>query len=274
MFPKRPAIATTAVCCALVLGAGGCARNQDPAGSSNAAAATASPGASGSTGAAGRLDTEKLTAAEIEKQSQDAMASLSSVRISGNMVAAGKKMTLDLATDTKGNCQGTIGVVGMGQIEIIHTDGTSYLRPDAAFWKTIAAGKGDAHAGDVAAEMFKGRYLTGAKDDPSLAGLAAMCDIVKSMTDNKDTDDDAVKGAAATVNGHSTFTVVSTDDDGSTNTGYVATDGKPYLVKIAHYGAEPGEMNFTDFDKPLTVQAPPADNVIDYTQFKAKLTTI
>ncbi|MEU9133727.1 hypothetical protein AB0D08_37510 [Kitasatospora sp. NPDC048540] len=72
----------------------------------------------------------------------------------------------------------------------------------------------------------------------------------------------------------STFTVITTDDDGSRNTGYVATDGKPYLVRITHDGAEPGEMNFTNFDRPITVQAPPADSVIDYSQFEAKLTTI
>ncbi|WP_051811869.1 hypothetical protein [Kitasatospora sp. MBT63] len=272
MLSKRLA-ATAVVCSALVLGASGCGPDKAPAVSAESAAASATSAASKGAGAAGHLDTDKLTAAEIEKQAHDAMASLSSVKVSGNLVAEGQKMKLDLATDTKGNCQGTIAIADLGQIEIIHTGGTSFLKPDAAFWKSIAGGQGNPQAGAMAAELFKGRYLTGAKDDPELAGLADMCDLVKSMTDSDDTSDGAVKGAATTVNGVKTFTVVSTDDDGSKTTAYIATEGKPYLVKMSHDGAEPGEMNFSDFDKPVTVQAPSADNVIDYSQFKAKLTS-
>ncbi|WP_371493537.1 hypothetical protein OG871_38750 [Kitasatospora sp. NBC_00374] len=266
MLSKR-LVATAVACSALIVGASGCGQDKAPA------AATASAAASStSAGAAGHLDTGKLTAAEIEKQARDAMASLSSVKVAGNLVTDGQKMTLDLATDTKGNCQGKVGIADMGEIEIIHTAGVSYMKPDAAFWKAIGGRGTNPQAGAMAAELFKGRYLTGAKDDPKLAGLAAMCDLVKAMTDDEETDPDAVKGAAATVNGVKTFTVVTTDDDGAKTTAYVATDGKPYLVKVTHDGKEPGEMVFSDFDKPITVQAPPADNVIDYSQFKAKLT--
>ncbi|MER8187286.1 hypothetical protein [Kitasatospora sp. NPDC094015] len=274
MLSKRLA-ATVVVCCALAAGASGCGPAKAPAGSAEAAAPSVSVSASASVSASKgpHLDTDKLTAAEIEKQAQAAMASLSSVKVSGNLMVEGQKMTLDLATDTKGNCQGTIGVAGMGLIEIIHTGGSSYLKPDAAFWKAIVGQKGDAKAGAAAAELFKGRYLTGAKDDPELAELSDMCDMIKSMTENDDTDDGAIKGAAATVGEVRTFTVISTDDDGSRTTAHVATEGKPYLVKVTHEGTDPGEMSFSDFDKPITVQAPPADNVIDYSQFRAKIAT-
>ncbi|MFJ1708507.1 DEAD/DEAH box helicase family protein [Kitasatospora sp. NPDC088346] len=163
MLAKR--LATAATCCALVLGAGGCGHDKGAL-SSDTARATSSRSATAGGDAAGCLDPDRLTAAEIEKRAHDAMASLSSVKVSGNLVVEGQKMTLDLATDTKGNCQGTIGVADLGRIEIIHTGGTSYLKPDATFWKTIAGQNENPRAGAMAAELFKGRYLTGAKDDP------------------------------------------------------------------------------------------------------------
>ncbi|WP_371503145.1 hypothetical protein OG871_38195 [Kitasatospora sp. NBC_00374] len=91
MLSKR-LVAAAVACSALIVGASGCGQDKAPA-----AATASAPAATSSTsaGAAGHLDTGKLTAAEIEKQARDAMASLSSVKVAGNLVTDGQKMTLD-----------------------------------------------------------------------------------------------------------------------------------------------------------------------------------
>ncbi|WP_329584983.1 hypothetical protein OG500_31640 [Kitasatospora sp. NBC_01250] len=39
-------------------------------------------------------------------------------------------------------------------------------------------------------------------------------------------------------------------------------------------GDSPGTVDFSDYDKPLTVQAPPADQVIDVSQFQQELQSV
>jgi hypothetical protein len=57
---------------------------------------------------------------------------------------------------------------------------------------------------------------------------------------------------------------VEQSDDSGTATGYVLIDGKHYLVKLERTeGDEPGKIEFTDFNKEFTVEAPADDEVID-----------
>jgi hypothetical protein len=50
---------------------------------------------------------------------------------------------------------------------------------------------------------------------------------------------------------------------------YVALDGKPYPLRIRSLpGAkEPGTVEFLDYDEPFTLQAPPASQTIDMSEF-------
>lgn len=68
--------------------------------------------------------------------------------------------------------------------------------------------------------------------------------------------------------------MTSVDGD-ATGTISVATSAKPYPVRIVQVGGDsPGTVDFSDYDKPLTVQAPPADQVIDVSQFQQELQSV
>ncbi|WP_354637698.1 hypothetical protein [Kitasatospora camelliae] len=65
------------------------------------------------------------------------------------------------------------------------------------------------------------------------------------------------------MNGRSTLRVHT----GSPNAGtdlYIATEGKPFPVKLTRpVGPTAGTASFSDFDAPVTVTEPPADQVVD-----------
>ncbi|TXS35281.1 hypothetical protein, partial [Streptomyces sp. t39] len=49
-----------------------------------------------------------------------------------------------------------------------------------------------------------------------------------------------------------------------TTTAYVTKEGRPYLLKVVRAGGDDaGTVAFSDFDKPVRVQAPPSDEVVD-----------
>ncbi|WP_431676903.1 hypothetical protein [Kitasatospora sp. KL5] len=268
MFSTR-LVRTAAVCVVLAAGATACASDGKPA--AKAPAAPASPSAS----PVQTLDTEKLSGDEIMKQAHTAMSALTALKLDGTITTDGQKITMHLAADKAGNCKGTVAVGGEGQVEILHNGTGTWIKPDAAFWKKIGSEKANPKAGAAAAELFKGRYLTGGQDDTEIKEIASMCDLIKGITQGGDDPDTKVtKGSAGTTNGVKTFSLVGTDPDGARTTAYIATEGKPYLVRMEQTtGSEPGQMDFSEFDKPITVQAPPADEVIDFTLFKEKLKT-
>ncbi|MGW3040538.1 hypothetical protein ACWC9T_10910 [Kitasatospora sp. NPDC001159] len=273
MLSKR-LVSTAAVCLLLGAGTAACGDNKDAdkaaAPAATTAAAAATPTATPTpTPTVAKLDTDNLTAQEIEKKAQDALAAATSVKVAGTMATEDGAITIQLGMDSKGQCQGKMGMPGMGSYEII-SDGKQYfIKPDAQFWKTFGGPKGD-----VVAELFKGRYLTGFEGDPKMKSLIDLCNLsVASKQMLKDDGSGApTKGSAGTVNGVKTFSLKEKDDKGEETLLHIATEGTFYPVRMEKTtGADKGQIDFTDFDKPFTVQLPSPDNVIDYTKFQDKL---
>ncbi|WP_051740659.1 hypothetical protein [Kitasatospora sp. MBT66] len=261
MLSKRLA-STTAIGLLLVAGATACGDNDKPVATDKAAA--------GKTAAAPGLDTEKLTAEEIQKQAKDALAGATSVKVVGTVNKDADQVSVDLAVDTKGQCKGTLSLPGTGKFELLGDGKQVYLKPDAAFLNSATEGKNP-----QAVELLKGRWIGGAQDDPDMKELTTACNL-KELTKTFGAGDDSkatniTKGSAGTVNGAKTFSVKSQNSSGGEVTLHVATEGKPYPLRIEKSGKGGGQMDFTDIDKALTVQAPPADQVIDYALFKDKV---
>ncbi|MFI9585369.1 hypothetical protein ACIHCQ_26735 [Streptomyces sp. NPDC052236] len=76
----------------------------------------------------------------------------------------------------------------------------------------------------------------------------------------------ATKGEPTKVNGSPAIPLVVTDeaDKGGSYTFYVATEGKPYILKVVYKGAEyRSTTSFSAFDKPLDVRPPAKADVLD-----------
>ncbi|MFB7472731.1 hypothetical protein [Kitasatospora sp. NPDC056184] len=219
---------------------------------------------------AAKLDTAKLSAEEIQKKAKDALAGATSVKVVGAISSADQNMTLDLAVDTQGQCKGSVTMPGVGKFELLGDGKQVYLKPDSEFISNVAGGGAD---GAQAAELLKGRYISGVKDDPDMSELTTACnlkDLTKSfLEDGKSTD--LTKGSAGTVNGTKTFSIKSKNSGGDEIVVHVATEGTPYPLRIEKSGQGGGKADFTDINKPLTVQSPPADQVIDFAKLKSQV---
>ncbi|MFF3069698.1 hypothetical protein [Kitasatospora sp. NPDC057936] len=258
MFSHR--LARIAVLCALLAaGVTACA-------SQNAVEKADAPAQLGSTGPGG-LDVDTLSADQIVDQAKAVMASVTSVHVVGDVVTDGDRITADLSADSSKNCTGTVSMGSIGTVQVIHTGAGTWMKPDDTYWASIAGKEGGGpQSGAKIAELFKGRYLVIGQGNADLKQLTAMCDLVGAIAGDKSKSIGATKGGSVTVNGVKTLSITLPDDSAPTNL-YIATEGKPYLIRMESGGKEASHYNFSDFDKPLPVQAPPVDQVIDFSVF-------
>ncbi|MEY9948002.1 hypothetical protein [Kitasatospora sp. GAS1066B] len=215
-----------------------------------------------------------LSPDEISQQMQTAMAAVTSLRMTGTVTTNGQTATMDLAANLNGDCQGTISTASLGQVELRHTAGQTWMQPDATFWRSIAAKQGHPQNGDRAAELFKGRYLTGPADDPSLKQMADACAFVGTLAQSPSDNLTLGKGTLSVIDGVSVISLAGEDTSGTATALYVAAVAPHHLIRISgEGGGDPQSVDLSDFDKPVTVQAPPADQVIDISQFQQQLKT-
>ncbi|WP_159401256.1 hypothetical protein [Streptomyces sp. NRRL B-24484] len=263
MFSKR-SVAASVLCAVLAAGATAC--GGDGGGGSGAAARTAAAPAASS---ASPVVLDLLSADEIAAKTHSAMAALSSVRVDGSISLDGQRITMHLSSDKRGNCTGTVSGSATGALEIRRTGGKGWIRADEATWrKQLEKGGASPQQAARAASLFKDRFLTGF-DDQQMPESAAMCNVIKGMFE--DTGEDQVsKGIAGRTNGVKTISLTSVSD-GKKLVLHVATEGTPYLIRMETTEGDPGGMDFGAFDKPFTVEVPPADQVVDFSVFKEQL---
>jgi hypothetical protein len=184
------------------------------------------------------------------------MKTLDEVKFTGEISTDGDPISLDIQASSAGDCTGTIGI-GDGKAEVLAKDGTNWFRPDEAFWRSNGGDSADAI---IAAVGDKWVLDTD-------ASFSQFCDL-DAFFDNVFKDDGGDGGdykvtGTEKVDGDDVVKVEKSDDQG-TATGYVLIDGKHYLLKIERTeGDQPGTLEFSDFNKEFTVDAPADDEVID-----------
>jgi hypothetical protein len=226
---------------------------------------SAAPSAAPSTPAAAPSptgpDLSSMSGNQIDKAAADALAAVTSVKIDMTGTDDSDSIEAHLSLDNAGDCTGSMAMGAKGSFQILTTPQQTWIQPDTTFWTTM----GGAH-GAQAAELFKGRWLTGSKDDPDLKDLADTCDL-KQLTSQVNQDgDQATKTGTDTVNGQPAVTLHIKSSDGTSGDLWVAAQGTPYPLKGTNGG---DKVAFSEFNQPVTVQAPPADQVIDMSKLKA-----
>ncbi|CAM5434477.1 hypothetical protein [Streptomyces narbonensis] len=243
MKANRKLWVAATVCAAVVAGVTGCSQGDDKA---------ADPFAG-------------LTADAIADKAVATTKAATAFHMNGKGKTDGEEMTVDLSVDSKGSCQGTMEAAKGGKAEMIGTGGFSYMKGDEAFWSSTAGGEGDSSEEDGAmTALLKGRWMKMPAGDE---GPDAFCDL---KTIVKDMDEDTprkglTRGEDADVDGTPAAVLTKKGTKGETTTFYVAKDSaKPFVLRVVEAGGkEPGTVTFSDYDKPITVTAPPANQVVD-----------
>jgi hypothetical protein len=194
--------------------------------------------------------------AEILRLATDAFRKAGSVRVKGNGTTKGSTFAIDMRMKGTGGGRGTV-TVQHNLVEILRIGKDAYLKGDADFWKQQT---GNA----AAAELLKGKYLKAPGDAPNLQSVL--------LFTHPGTFADKTMKAAGVVTKGEQRTVAGVQTVGLTFTAlnekvtlYVATTGKPYPMQLSTTGAagETSSFDFIEYDKPLDLKPPPADQVVD-----------
>ncbi|MFC8505832.1 hypothetical protein ACFU3J_10870 [Streptomyces sp. NPDC057411] len=207
-----------------------------------------------------------LTGPQIANKAIGATKSADSLTLDVALKTTDGPIKAYLKTDVRGRCAGTMTVGATGTAELVKPDDKSvYLRFDEAFLKEQAKGESAEVQAAVLKEL-KGRWMKTDAKDPDAKDSLELCDLKSLLGQFQQGANLAVKGKETTVGGKKALMLTQAFDDEKT-TLYVATEGKPYLLKIVTAGGkEPGTISFSDYDKPVEAKAPPAKDVVDEKQ--------
>jgi hypothetical protein len=208
------------------------------------ASAAALAGCGGSSSASGNGLQSKSPEAVVvaAKQAADRAAT---VHISGSIFAEGKPISLNMELVSGKGAKGHIALDGLG-IDVVEVENAFYLNGSSAFYKHVA--------GSAAAQLLQGKWLKAPTTTGEFASLAQLTDLGKLIDSTLGSHGTLKSAGATTVVGEKAVAVTDTSKGGTL---YVAATGTPYPLEIAKTGTGSGQIRFYDWNKPVSLQAPP-----------------
>ena len=214
------------------------------------------------TACGGGDDFTDQSADDIVSAAKSEMGDLKAVKVSGSVTSDGQQIDIDLQSSSDGSCTGTIGVAG-GSTELLGVDGSTWMRPDEAFWR--------ATAGDTADQVMAAvgdKWVVIPPEDDSFNTFCDLGDLLDQLLKDDETDGSTYsKNGTEEVDGENAVKVDNEDPKDGTSTGYVLVDEPHYLVKVEKTdGEDTGSIAFSAFDEEFDVEAPADDEVVDLDQ--------
>ncbi|MFI5686032.1 hypothetical protein [Streptomyces sp. NPDC051636] len=204
-----------------------------------------------------------LTGGEIADRAMKATTGASSLRMKGDIAddESDGTIRMDMALNKKGECAGTMSMDGEGKAELVKTGSTVYMKYDEAFLRAQSKGESKADT-DAAVAMLAGKWTKMSVKGQDAKDIAGFCDLDSVLAGAEDVDSDATRGKTTTVDG--TPAIVLHEKEGKDRyTLYVATQGKPYLLRVDGSSAkDPVNLVFSDYNQPVPADKP-AGKVID-----------
>ncbi|MXM67263.1 hypothetical protein GR925_28485 [Streptomyces sp. HUCO-GS316] len=230
--------------------------------------------------AAAADDGDDLTAQQLAQQAKDNLLKAKSVHLklidhsAGTATSKRQPTAMDLSLDQAGNCVGNLrmGANG-GSVEIVKQGDEVWMKPDTAFWKSQVPGA----QGGAVAELFKDRYIHGSTQDALLKGMADTCDLSSFQQDiatDTSSDKTLTKGEETTVDDTKVIPLNGTED-GKRAVLYVTSDSPHRVVRATQKGGGTDlALAFSDYDKPVPTQTPPADESVDVGKLQEELQSL
>ncbi|MFI0237057.1 hypothetical protein [Streptomyces sp. NPDC016845] len=177
--------------------------------------------------------------------------------------------SMDLALDREGNCTATLTFGADGKANVVRRGDRVWMRMDDKLWQAQVPGA----EGKAAADLLKGRYVTGSVDKPVLKNLAGVCDwntLRRQLRGQTASDEVGKKGSPTTLDGTPVIPLSGEERNGTRKTLYVATRGKPYPLKYTEVSAgAPGTRKtdtttlYADYGQPVLLRTPSASDSVD-----------
>jgi acyl-CoA dehydrogenase len=178
-----------------------------------------------------------------------------SFTLSGNVIQSGARYTIDLGYRPARGCTGTVAQAGKGSFVMTVIGGTAWVRPDDAFWRSVAGSQASSVISAVG-----GRYLKGPTSNQAVAGLTSLCDVntlASQLQAPATVERAAVKPFAGTL-------AVPLTDLADGGTLYVTDAASPQVIQLRN--SKSGKITF-HIDAPVTLNPPPPSKTVNGSQF-------
>ena len=203
------------------------------------------------------------SAEKIADATKAAMEDLEAVTIDGTLSSGDQEIDIAMSIGEGGNCTGSFSTQG-ATAEILGVDGTTWFRPDEAFWE-LSAGP------EIAPQIIAAagdRWVTLPEDDTSFKPFCELDEFLGKLVDDKGAT--YTKGETKEIDGEETIEIISDRADEGSSSGYVLVEGDHYLVHISKTeGEDPGEVTFSGFNEQPDVEAPAEDEQISLEELES-----
>lgn len=196
---------------------------------------------------------EESSADEILDKARTAAKAASSFRMAGEVTEQGSTVGLDLRFAKDKGVTGTISMQDM-RFEVLVIDQNAYLKADRETWEKAGAGQG--------AQLLVGKYIKISSGSSGFGDIMEVADPTKLLDQALEPEGTVTKTGVKEVNGVRAVGLTDQDTD-SGGTLYVAVEGEPYPVRVEGPSGE-GAVDFSAWNEPVELTAPPADQVIDF----------
>lgn len=196
-----------------------------------------------------------LTAKQIVSKAIKDLKAVSSVHMTGWAKTSGQIVTVDLTLGSKG-CTGTLRLSGTGSLVLVKMGKTVWIKPDQQLWKYWTGTNGAA-----VVMLLEGKYLRLSAKDSQLNWVGSLCDPRQFASGVSDQTSGWAKGKTATISGQPALQL---DGTGDVHTAYVTISVTPEFVRVD--GGPSRHLDFTGYNAPMALAAPPADETIDGSQ--------
>lgn len=183
-----------------------------------------------------------------------ATESATSVHAYGSGSDNGVPLVIDLHIVAGKGGKGTLSEHGVS-FQLVRIGDTAYIKGSSAFYKKFA--------GPAAAQLLQGKWLKASANTGQLASLTPLTDLVKFFDTALANHGKLAKGSETTVHG---VKVIGVNDTTKGGTLYVATTGKAYPIEVTKTGASGGTLTFDEWDKSVSLSAPP--HAVDISKLK------
>ncbi|HUN37670.1 MAG TPA: hypothetical protein VMU95_37225 [Trebonia sp.] len=178
-----------------------------------------------------------------------------SFTMSGDVIQPSGAFTVDLGYLPARGCTGTVAQAGKGSFAMTVIGATAWVRPDNAFWRSIAGRQAPALISAVG-----GKYLKGPASNRNVAGLTSLCD-VNTLASQLQMPSAVERAPAKPFAGS---LAVPLTDRAKGGTLYVTDSARPQVIQLRN--SKSGKITF-HIDAPVTLTPPPPGQTVNGSKF-------
>jgi hypothetical protein len=195
---------------------------------------------------------------QILAKSKAAAKAASSMHLKGAVENSGSGTVVDLRYNRDTGTVGTMTQNGQA-FQLVVQGQDVFLKASKDTWTELT---GDSRAGEVIGD----RWVKIPPQTPGFEAVTTLASFDRFIEKALTPGGDLTKTGIKTVRG---LNVVGVVEKANNETLYIATEGEPYPVQ-AQSDTGRGALDFLEWNKPVNVQPPPPDQVVDLSKLTGK----